>query len=241
MRIAVLSDVHGNLDALRAVFEDLDQAGIETVFCLGDLIGYGPEPDAVVLAVRDREIQTVMGNHELGIIDPVQIKWFNPPARESLKITAGMLSKTSLAFITNLEPSRVAVNCRFVHGFPLDSVKTYAFAVTDNRICNTFKTMPEKICFIGHTHLLEIMDYSDRELLRSPLPEGITQLSSDSQYIINIGSVGQPRDGNHDAKYIIFDTEKLTVELRYIAYDIQAVMKKIRAAGLPETHAERLR
>ena len=241
MRIAVLSDVHGNLDALLAVFKDLDHAGIHTVFCLGDMIGYGPDPDAVVLAVRDRKIQTVMGNHELGIVDPAHIKWFNPPARESLKITAGMLSEASLAFITSLAPSLVAVNCRFVHGFPLDSVKTYAFAVTDNHICNTFKVMPEKVCFIGHTHLLEIMDYSDDGLLRGPLPEGIIHLSSNSQYIVNIGSVGQPRDGNHDAKYVIYDTEKLTVEVRHIAYDIHAVMEKIRAAGLPEIHAERLR
>jgi diadenosine tetraphosphatase ApaH/serine/threonine PP2A family protein phosphatase len=128
-----------------------------------------------------------------------------------------------------------------VHGFPLDSVTTYAFAVTDKRIRSTLKTMPEKICFIGHTHLLEIIDYDDPELLRAPLHKGITQLSSDSQYIVNIGSVGQPRDGNHDAKYVIYDTENLTVELRHIVYDIQAVMKKIRAAGLPEIHAERLR
>jgi diadenosine tetraphosphatase ApaH/serine/threonine PP2A family protein phosphatase len=123
----------------------------------------------------------------------------------------------------------------------LDSVKTYAFAVTDNRMCNTFKSMTEKICFIGHTHLLEIIHYDGQRLSRSPLSEGITRLSSDHQYIVNIGSVGQPRDGNHDAKYVIFDTEQLTVDLRYIAYDIEAVMQKIRAAGLPGVHAERLR
>lgn len=241
MRIAVLSDIHGNHDALGAVFEDLDHSDINTVFCLGDLIGYGPDPDPVVLSVRERGIETVLGNHELGVIAPMHLKWFNPPARDSLKKTAAMLSEASLAFISGLKPSLVASGCRFVHGFPLDSVKTYAFAVTSSHICNTFKEMAEKVCFIGHTHLLEIIDFSSRGLLRAPLSEGITQLSSDRQYIVNVGSVGQPRDGNHDAKYVIYDTEQLTVELRHIAYDIDAVIKKIRLAGLPEVHAERLR
>jgi predicted phosphodiesterase len=241
MRIAVLSDIHGNHEALQAVYEDLDRYDINALFCLGDLIGYGPDPNAVILSIRDRGIDTVMGNHELATIDPSHLRWFNPPARESLKLTAGMLSAASLAFIANLKSSRVWDGCRFVHGFPLDSVKTYAFAVTNKRICNTFKEMAERVCFIGHTHLLEIIDYDGQKLLRTPLSEGITQLLPDHQYIVNIGSVGQPRDGNHDAKYVIYDTEKLTLELRYIAYDIHAVMKKIRAAGLPEIHAERLR
>jgi predicted phosphodiesterase len=241
MRIGVISDIHGNHEALQAVLEDLDRHEIHSIFCLGDLIGYGPAPDAVTLAIRDREIETVMGNHELGTMDPSHMRWFNPPARESLKITAGMLSKASLDFIATLKPSRVRFGCRFVHGFPLDSVNTYAFAVTDNRVTHTFKAMKENLCFIGHTHLLEIIDFDGQNLSRSPLLKGITRLSSDRKYIVNIGSVGQPRDGNHDAKYVIYDTEKLTVELRYIAYDIQAVMQKIRAAGLPEIHAERLR
>jgi predicted phosphodiesterase len=241
MRIAVLSDIHGNHEALQAVFDDLNRHDIHSVFCLGDLIGYGPDPDAVALAVRDREIETVMGNHELGTMDPSQMRWFNPPARESLKITAGMLSKASLDFIATLKPSLVRFGCRFVHGFPLDSVKTYAFAVTDNRMCNTFNAMPENVCFIGHTHLLEIIEFGGQRLSRAPLPKGITRLSSDRRYIINIGSVGQPRDGNHDAKYVIYDTENLTVELRFIAYDIDAVVRKIIAAGLPEVHAKRLR
>jgi predicted phosphodiesterase len=239
MKIAVLSDIHGNYEALQAVYEDMGE--VNSVFCLGDLIGYGPDPDAVVLSVQDRGIDTVMGNHELGTIDPSNLRWFNSPARESLQITAGMLSAASLSFIANLKTSMVWNECRFVHGFPLDSIKTYAFAVTNNRIYNTFKDMAEKICFIGHTHLLEIIDYDGQKLLRTPLLQGITQLLPDHHYIVNIGSVGQPRDGNHDAKYVIYDTEKLTLELRYIVYDIHAVMEKIRAAGLPEVHAERLR
>jgi predicted phosphodiesterase len=240
MRIAVLTDIHGNLEALQAVFKDLDRLSIHTILCLGDLIGYGPDPDAVVLAVRDRGIRSVIGNHELATIDPSHLKWFNPPARDSLRKTAGLLSDASMAFIASLKPSLTAHNCRFVHGFPLDSVSTYAFAVTNNRICKTFMEMPEKVCFIGHTHLLEIIDYDGRDITRGTFFEGITQLSPARQYIINIGSVGQPRDNNHDAKYVIYDTDEMTLELRHVSYDILAVVQKIKAAGLPEVHANRL-
>lgn len=240
MRIAVLSDIHGNLEALEAVFEDMVRLDVSEVFCLGDLIGYGPDPDQVVQFIKDRGIHSVIGNHELAAIDPTHLKWFNPPARESLKKTLRMLSEDSMEFISGLKQCLMAHNCRFVHGFPLDSVSTYAFAVTNNRICKILMDMPEKVCFIGHTHLLEIIEHDGQKVTRLPFPSGISHLSPERQYIVNIGSVGQPRDNNHDAKYVIFDTLELTLEVRFVTYPIQVVVEKILAAGLPEVHAKRL-
>ncbi len=100
--------------------------------------------------------------------------------------------------------------------------------------------MTQRICFVGHTHLLELIRYGNDSFQREPLSEGVTRLANDWQYIVNIGSVGQPRDGNHDAKYVIYDTQAMTIELRLIAYDINAVVRKIKAAGLPEANALRL-
>jgi predicted phosphodiesterase len=240
MRIAVMSDIHANFEALEAVFQDQEKCYIDAVFCLGDLIGYGPDPDKVVLTIRDRKIDTVMGNHEFAINDPSSLYWFNPSARESLRWTARQLSEESLAFISTLQRFQIVQGCHIVHGFPPNSVTNYAFAVSDRDIRKTFAEMSQRICFIGHTHLLEIIAFDGQKLIRSSLANAIIKLPENQQHIVNVGSVGQPRDGNHDAKYVIYDTDQNTLELRLVSYDIMAVVNKIRAAGLPDTHAVRL-
>lgn len=240
MRIAVISDIHGNYEAFDAVVKDIERAGIETIVCLGDMVGYGPDSDKVTLAIRDRGIPTILGNHELAMIDPGHMKWFNPTARESLKKTAEMLSDDAMAYLAGLTAFWVDWGCRFVHGFPPDAISTYVFTLSDEEIVKTFEEFNEDVCFIGHTHLLEIIDHDGPDLVRAPLPRGITRLAATHRYIINIGSVGQPRDGNSDAKYILWDTEKRAIELRHIPYDIDAVVAKIKAVGLPEAHAYRL-
>lgn len=240
MHIAVISDIHGNYEAFEAVLKDIELTGIETIVCLGDMVGYGPESDRVTLAIRDRQIPTILGNHELAMIDPGHMKWFNPSARESLKKTAELLSDEAMAYLASLSAFRVKWGCRFVHGFPPDAISTYVFTLSDEDILAILEQYKERVCFIGHTHLLEIIDHDGRRLSRAPLPRGITRLSATHRYIINIGSVGQPRDGNSDAKYILWDTEKRDIELRHVPYDIDAVVAKIKAAGLPEAHAYRL-
>ncbi|MDX9786621.1 MAG: metallophosphoesterase family protein [Desulfobacterales bacterium] len=241
MRIGVISDVHGNLEALHAVLADIARSEVNAIICLGDMIGYGPDSDKVVRTIQALGISTIMGNHELGAIDASQLKWFNPAARESLKQAIKMLSAESLSFISGLKPVMLDFGFRFVHAFPPDSVKTYLFAVSDDAICRAFEIMPQRVCFVGHTHLLELIAYNGSSLSRKRLPEGITRLSADQQYVINVGSVGQPRDGNHDAKYVIYDIDNQWVVLRQVAYDIDAVVDKMKAAGFPKALALRLR
>ena len=240
MRLAIISDIHGNFEALRQVLLDIDKSRVDNVMSLGDNIGYGPEPDRVVQYIMSREIPSVLGNHELAIKDKEYLNWFNPVARRSLIKTSDLLSDTSHRFVRGLEPFLTSDDCRFVHGFPPDSPLIYMFQVSDTRKMEVFEEIAERLCFIGHTHTLEIISYDGQAIEYNDLPKGLTNLAANKRYIINIGSVGQPRDTSNDAKYVIWDSADDTIEVRYVPYDIAAVVKKIKAAGLPEEHAQRL-
>jgi predicted phosphodiesterase len=240
MRLAIISDIHGNFDAFQQVLEDIAKSEIDEVISLGDNVGYGPEPDLVVQQIRAQQIPSVQGNHELALKDPEYLNWFNPSARKSLVKTRSLLSDESLRYIAKLEPFLTSHDCRFVHGFPPDSPLIYMFQASDRQKIEVFKKSAERLCFIGHTHTIEIISYNGRQLEYQDLPEGLTDLVRGNKYIINVGSVGQPRDAGNDAKYAIWDSENDTIEIRFIPYDIGSVVKKIQAAGLPEEHANRL-
>ena len=240
MRIAVISDIHANLEALEQVLADIDESNIDRIVCLGDSVGYGPEPEQVVAMINDRHIPSILGNHELAVIDQSLLTWFNPLARRSLLKTIGMLSEKAINFISKLEAIMIFDGYRFVHGFPPDSVTTYLFQIAEDELLQTFKQMKETICFVGHTHRLEIIRFNGKSITRSPLIQSVVNLNSTDRYIINSGSVGQPRDGDNHAKYIILDTEKNSIEVKFIPYDIASVVNKIINTGLPTEHAIRL-
>ena len=240
MKLAIISDIHGNLEAFNEVLEDIKRSQIDATICLGDMIGYGPDPEDIVSIIRERGIPTIMGNHELIIVDPRYLQWFNPLARESITKTIPKLSEDSINFIHHLEMVIVDHGARFVHGFPPDSALTYLFQIEEPAFGDTFDKMKENICFVGHTHKLEIVSYGSGAVIRTPMKKGSLNLHAGKKYIINVGSVGQPRDGNNNAKYLIWDTAENVIEVRYIPYHIAKVTNKIIDAGLPEAHAQRL-
>jgi predicted phosphodiesterase len=241
MRTAIVSDIHGNYDAFRKVIEDFDESGVDRVISLGDNIGYGPESDRVVREIIARNIPSVLGNHELAVKDKKYLNWFNPVARKSLIKTRELLSASTIQFIAELEPFLIFDDCRCVHGFPPDSPLIYMFQASENRKKEIFEELPERLSFIGHTHSLEIIGYDGKKIVHNDLTEGLLNLERDKKYIINIGSVGQPRDDcSNDAKYVIYDSTADTIDVRFISYDIEAVVRKIKDAGLPEEHANRL-
>jgi predicted phosphodiesterase len=240
MRLAILSDIHGNYDALIQVLKDAEALRVDQIVCLGDCVGYGPEPEQVISEVRNRDLATVMGNHELALLDKKQLSWFNPMAGESLRKTRKMLSAESLDFILRLPSSLIVAGARCVHGYPPDSARTYLFQKSIQTLRETFNTLEERICFIGHTHDLALVRFNGKLVERLPLDCGIAELDPDHKYIINIGSVGQPRDGNNNAKYVIWEPDANRIEVRFVPYDIASVVAKIEAAGLPEVHGRRL-
>jgi predicted phosphodiesterase len=240
MKVAVISDIHGNYDAFREVLKDIDRSGVDQTISLGDNIGYGPEPDRVVKKLIELNIPSVLGNHELALKDETFFNWFNPVARKSLLKTRDLLSESSLAFVKVLKSFISFDGCRYVHGFPPKSPLIYMFQPSETRKIKIFKEIPERFCFIGHTHMLEMMSYDGNRIQYHDLSRGTIHLARDKKYIVNIGSVGQPRDGNNNAKYVIWDSSADTIAVRFVPYEVAAVVQKIKDAGLPEEHADRL-
>ena len=156
MRLAIISDIHGNLEAFKEVLADIDQSRIDGLACLGDNIGYGPDSEGVIELVRERDIPSVMGNHELAIVEPIYLTWMNPTARISLVMTHELLSESSVEYIRTLPPSMRYHDSLCVHGCPPDSIITYLFELSRAQLKEAFLNMEEKICFLGHTHDLQI-------------------------------------------------------------------------------------
>jgi predicted phosphodiesterase len=240
MRIAIISDIHGNATALKAVLKDIELFSVDCIISLGDNIGYGPEPEKVIHMLHEKKIPSVKGNHELGATHPNFLAMFNPVAKQSIEMTVAMLSPNSMDIIEKYKNAIVKDGCRFVHGFPPESPTKYLFELSEFEVKQALSVMTERYCFIGHTHDLEILILEKDILTRKPLKNGDLELNPENKYLINAGSVGQPRDGNSQAKYVILDNKKNIMSVRYVTYDIADTVKKIYRAGLPEQHALRL-
>ncbi len=240
-KIAFISDIHGNLKAFQAVLADIDRLAIHTIFCLGDCVGYGPEPEQVITEIRNRAIPTVMGNHELALINDHYYNSFNFIARQSLDITRTLISPATRQYISAMPATRLYRNARMVHGCPPASITRYLFATQEYLLKKIFPEFAETLCFFGHTHTLSLYTIDQPGNTHGQrLERGTYDLGLHCRHLINIGSVGQPRDGNNNAKYAIWDEEEKTIEIRYIPYDIRDTFDKIIAAGLPEFNAIRL-
>ncbi|SMC21734.1 Predicted phosphodiesterase [Desulfacinum hydrothermale DSM 13146] len=240
MKIALLSDIHGNLEALRRVLEDAATQAPDRMICLGDAIGYGPEPDQVVRVLTRKGIPTLLGNHELATIRPEIRDWFNPSARRSLERTLELLSPQVLELLHTWPQVLERDNALFVHGCPPDSITRYLFEVSDEDFPHLFETYPHRLCFVGHTHVLRWISWDGTDLERGvPGPQPL-KLLPERRYIVNVGSVGQPRDGDNRAKYVLWDTESDTIQVRCVPYDIAATAEKILALGFPRINADRL-
>ncbi|MGD2185499.1 MAG: metallophosphoesterase family protein [Desulfobacterales bacterium] len=239
-KIAIISDIHGNMEAFEQVLTDIEKFNVDAVISLGDNIGYGPEPDRVIKYIKKHHISSVLGNHELAIIEPTYLSWFNVAAKRSLEKTLTLLSEPSIEFITTMKAYLTQYGCRFVHGFPPDSPLTYSFQVSEGKTQKAFDELSERRCFIGHTHTLDLISCDGRRLDFNCLKEGPHKLDPSRKYIISAGSVGQPRDGDNRSKYLIWDSSEDRLEVRFVTYDIAAVVRKIKEAGLPQEHAQRL-
>ena len=242
MRIAVIADIHGNSQALDAVLVDMDEQSVDRVVSLGDNIGYGPEPDRVVKTLIARDIVSVRGNHELALVNDTYFRLLNPTCRQSLTLTAEMLSPASRDWLADLPPVLVHDALRFLHGCPPASPTEYLFEPSATRLRRIFASYPEPLCFAGHTHLLNCFTLMpDGDVTSAPLPIGTTPLDASCRHLLICGSVGQPRDDQDNrAKYGIWDDERQSVEVRAVAYDVETTVRLLRLKGFPEINARRL-
>jgi diadenosine tetraphosphatase ApaH/serine/threonine PP2A family protein phosphatase len=246
MRYGIFSDIHGNLEALEAILARLRDAGAEKLICLGDLVGYGASPNECVEAVRGVCDVVLPGNHDSAVVGETNIDFFNPFAREAVLWTRRALKEEHLEYLRGLTLVHTEKEIfRAVHATPCSPEKwDYILGIEDARL--QFECFHERVCFVGHSH----QPFAAR---RGPLGEvtmaafGEVMLASDARYILNVGSVGQPRDGDprgacavlEDAPGASSDGE-MRVVLHREMYDLRTAQEKIIAAGLPSILASRL-
>ena len=247
MRYAILSDIHGNLEALTAVLEALVKERIDRTLCLGDVIGYGADPSACLERLQAQEAVTVGGNHDLACIGKLDVNWFNDAARAALLWTRNQLSIADLDTLRRFPLMTTAEPFTLVHG-TLRHPQRFDYLVDAAQAMDTLTTCRTLICLVGHTHLPCFLEFdrARRRLIRMlTSPAEMVELPYEDdpearRYLINPGSVGQPRDGDPRASFAIVDTERRRVSVRRVAYDVAAAQRKIRQAGLPEFLADRL-
>lgn len=236
MRICLLSDVHSNLPALDAV---LAAAGdVDAVWHLGDVVGYGPDPDGVVARLRERAAVGVRGNHDAAACGGPEIDWFNPDARRAMEWTRTAISEETRAWLSDLPDRRQLAGCDLVHGSPREPLWEYVTSLGVAR--DNLVLLEAAIGLHGHTHVpvAWIQDGERVELVRGR--PGRPLALDGRRALVNPGSVGQPRDGNPEASFAILDPEAGTVEWRRVGYDVAAVQAAMRAAALPPSLASRL-
>jgi diadenosine tetraphosphatase ApaH/serine/threonine PP2A family protein phosphatase len=237
MRYAVVSDVHSNIDALDAVFATLRDD--DALLCLGDVVGYGPNPNECVEKIRARATATVLGNHDVAAIDNFGLAYFNPAAREAMKWTQGVLTEENRTWLDGLGYEFRMPEFLLVHGAP---VNYFEYVMDKPAAMRAFAATDAPLIFIGHTHIAEVYALQpDGTLEHAHLQQGGEVVLRDGvRYLINVGSVGQPRDLNPRASFGLYDAEARTVTVNRIEYPIARVQEKIVSAQLPDALARRL-
>lgn len=238
--LAVFSDAHGNIEALDRVLEDMDRRGISDSICLGDAIGYGPEPEACVQRIRERGIPMILGNHEQGLRSKKYLEWFNPPARKALETTRTMLSDESIRWLNALPVTFVHADMLFVHGCPPDSVNKYLYTLDEDDLAKVFQSYTQRLAFAGHTHELNLYSYGNGVARREDFWDAPVQLDPERRWLVNAGAVGQPRDQDNRAKYVLLDRHTQQLQAVFVKYDVMKTVDAMRRLGLPEAYAKRL-
>lgn len=237
MKIAILSDLHSNGDALDAVLLHARTEGAEEWWCLGDIVGYGAEPDKVVDLVRELGAVTVAGNHDWAASGLLSTRQFNKHAAFAAHWTAKNTSATNLAWLAGLPLVERRENARMVHATPSAPEEwNYCMRIEDALV--ELRSFDEMMCMIGHSHYAGVFEQDGDDIRYTRAAE--LRLRAGRRYLVNVGSVGQPRDGDPRAAYALYDTESGLLRHVRVVYDVGAAQAKILAAGLPPFLASRL-
>ena len=236
MRIALFGDIHANLEALEAVLEDASAQGVTDYVCMGDIVGYNADPVACLEKVRQMDCPTVKGNHDNDAAGNHSLETMNPVAAYALEWTRAQLTEEQRKWLTRLRMVRQVADFTVVHS-TLDQPSNWNYVTNRFDAMANFSYQFTQICFHGHTHVPRVYVKMDRV---TEVPADSIAIEDGLKYFINVGSVGQPRDGDWRACYALFDTEKRLLVFRRVDYDIAKTQGKILAAGLPEMLAERI-
>lgn len=238
MRYAIFSDVHSNLEALEAVMDSYKKEGIDKYLCIGDLIGYGANPRECIEKVRSIASVVCAGNHDWAAVRLFSLEYFNSDARSAILWTRHLLSQGHQGFLESLKLTFKNEDLILVHG-TLNNPHEFNY-LSDAYIAEeTFRLMDRNVCFVGHTHQPQIFSKDQNERIYAHKEAAVT-LSNANKYIVNVGSVGQPRDGDPHASYCIYDSKEREIQIKRVKYNAEAARKKIIEKGLPKFLGDRL-
>lgn len=236
MKFAIIADIHGNLEAFQVVLQDIKEQHCTHSACLGDVVGYNANPKECLDMVRAMNIPCVKGNHDEYCSSEETMEGFNPAAAEAVAWTRKQLTEDDKQWLRDLKYQRMVSNFTIVHA-TLDGPQRWGYVFDKLAAAASFTYQSTNVCFFGHTHV-------PVAFMRDSMVRGGTyskfKVEAGKKYFVNVGAVGQPRDNNPKAAYVVYDMDEGTIELRRLDYDIPAAQKKILKAGLPERLAERL-
>ena len=240
MIYGIFGDIHSNFSALSSVLAEMENSGVGGYVCTGDVVGYASEPAECIDALRASNCQVVAGNHDYGVVGKIDIGNFNSDAYDAVLWTMDFLSVEDKEFLSSLPLVLKNDDFTLVHG-TLHNPDLFNYMVTYPEALKTFKILDTDVCFLGHTHMPAAILYKGGDIFLADLKEEESiDLAAWEKVIINTGSVGQPRDNNIDASYVIYDSGKSLVTFKRTNYNINDTVEKIYAAGLPRRNGERL-
>jgi len=237
MRIAVISDVHANSHALQAVLEEIDAAGVDALWCLGDTVGYGPHPNECCETVEQRTDHCLVGNHDLVVLGALNVGDFNDEAAAAALWTSEVLTQESRAFLQPLKPLASLAGVDLFHASARDPV--WEYVLTEEAARATLELSSAQLVLVGHSHVALALTLDGENITGGAAPAG-TELQLNGRWILNPGSVGQPRDGDPRAAWLLLDLERRFASFRRVAYSIEKTQAEMLEQGLPRLLAARL-
>ena len=237
MLYIIISDIHGNIQAFDAAVKSFPDAAGRRILSVGDTVGYGANPVECVALMSSLGAENVMGNHDAAVAEKTDTSFFKEYAKEAVIWTKGNVGQRERDYLGSLPYVREFPELTIVHG-TLHSPEEFIYMMTGSDAMNTFEVLKTKVCFVGHSHMPGVYRLRGGELFESWNKK--VKIEKDSSYVINAGSVGQPRDGDPRACYCVYDTDKFEIEFRRVEYDINSAHDAIIKAGLPQVLAERL-
>jgi diadenosine tetraphosphatase ApaH/serine/threonine PP2A family protein phosphatase len=239
VKVAVISDIHANRQALEATLEAVADSDASELWCLGDLVGYGADPDACVELTREHAAVCLAGNHDLAVTGGIAMDEFSRGAMLAAQWTRDVIAPENLAFLEGLEPQAREGAVGLYHASPRDPVWEYVLSTLLADLC--LDVQQHRICLIGHSHVALSFERHDGELATGePRPDGTVLDLGEGEWLLNPGSVGQPRDGDPRAAWLELDLDSLQATFHRVLYDVDGAAAAIRAARLPDSLAERL-